>query len=349
MFVCSSCDFCCSNHKYYFSHIKYAHNEVKKYLCDKNCGRVYNSFDSFKKHVIKIHGRTERNSKLEDNNIVDRSTDELVTMKTLPKSSHDFQNQIFSNNSIENKNHETISSFLSKENDKNNILHSELEFSGGSQINLNNNPIIHELFMNADTMILPENSNFIHHNSDVYNDMLSSLINKLNMNQKNSDEHIEINEIYSQVVIYVSKLLSFQDVACKRAQEQICDTNILFNNVISNIENDVLSVIQKNTTTSDLITQVKSIFSKNYNIFNDFNTKHKVLKTFNKLNSFISPESILLGYRHEFTKKDNIQQLQMKPVTAEFIPLRKVLKSFFEIPQIFVSTIEYMNNLMQNK
>lgn len=58
-------------------------------------------------------------------------------------------------------------------------------------------------------------------------------------------------------------------------------------------------------------------------------TEHKRLQYFKNKNTFIEPETIVIGERLERVKRKNVSRLL--PITCEqhFIPLRKVLKSFF--------------------
>lgn len=55
MLACVYCNFTCIDKKYFISHVQYTHGHHSKYACDKSCGRVYQSFDSFRKHVNAKH------------------------------------------------------------------------------------------------------------------------------------------------------------------------------------------------------------------------------------------------------------------------------------------------------
>uniref|UniRef100_A0ABD2WCL6 Uncharacterized protein n=1 Tax=Trichogramma kaykai TaxID=54128 RepID=A0ABD2WCL6_9HYME len=66
------------------------------------------------------------------------------------------------------------------------------------------------------------------------------------------------------------------------------------------------------------------------------------------LSTYIPPQSFNLGERKEYKNINNVQTLIHVPVNAQFIPLRSVLKLFFEIPEIFDQTLEYLEELYTN-
>ena len=69
---------------------------------------------------------------------------------------------------------------------------------------------------------------------------------------------------------------------------------------------------------------------------------------FKRLETFIQPESYLLGERTEFVSENGVLVLKLVPVTADFVPLRDVLQAFFSIPDIFDSTIDYIEALQSS-
>ena len=55
-----------------------------------------------------------------------------------------------------------------------------------------------------------------------------------------------------------------------------------------------------------------------------------------------------MGEREECKKKGSIQTLVHVKVNAQFIPLRSVLKMFFELPEIYNDTMKYLQTLQSN-
>ena len=75
------------------------------------------------------------------------------------------------------------------------------------------------------------------------------------------------------------------------------------------------------------------------------NSEQKRFTEYKKLKTFVYPESYNIGERREFKKKDGKMQLIHVPVNAQFIPIRHVLKLFFELPNVHDDTINYINEL----
>lgn len=148
--------------------------------------------------------------------------------------------------------------------------------------------------------------------------------------------------------MFVSKLYSYQDIARLRTCDVVKDTSKLLQNIRNEIQESVLSLLDLKNR-SNLEDKINDIFNSNLNILDNLNTEHKAFKTFKDLGTFIYPESVLLGYRYEYMNANNVKILQKVPVQAEFIPLRFVLKTFFELKDVFISTIEYMHYLYENK
>lgn len=87
-----------------------------------------------------------------------------------------------------------------------------------------------------------------------------------------------------------------------------------------------------------------------------FDTEHKRINYFLKKQTYIKPESIVIGERLEKVKRMGIKRLA--PITCEhfiplrseehFIPLRKVLKSFFSLENVLSDTLNFMNRLSRD-
>lgn len=76
--------------------------------------------------------------------------------------------------------------------------------------------------------------------------------------------------------------------------------------------------------------------------------EQKMFTRYKSLETYVAPISVRIGERSEFRNVNNIQTLVHIPVNAQFIPLRFVLKLFFDLPNIFKETLEYMNDLKLN-
>lgn len=76
-----------------------------------------------------------------------------------------------------------------------------------------------------------------------------------------------------------------------------------------------------------------------------FDSEHKRLECFVNKETYIKPETLVIGERLERVKKSGSSRLL--PITCQqhFIPLRKVLKSFFSLENVLSETIQYMGHL----
>lgn len=83
--------------------------------------------------------------------------------------------------------------------------------------------------------------------------------------------------------------------------------------------------------------------------FSDIQTEYLCLKKFQNLNTYIPPEHYTLGQREDYSHNGPVPILKMVPVTAQFVPLRLVLKKNFEIPGYSEKTLDFMNSLLNNK
>ena len=66
------------------------------------------------------------------------------------------------------------------------------------------------------------------------------------------------------------------------------------------------------------------------------------------MDTFILPETYTIGERRDYRKHNDKQSLVHVPVCVQFIPIRKVLQKFFELPDVLDKTIQYVQSLLEN-
>ena len=85
----------------------------------------------------------------------------------------------------------------------------------------------------------------------------------------------------------------------------------------------------------------------------NLDSEYKLKNYFVKNKSFIEPQSITVGEREDYKKakgKNDGPPVQKKiPVQIEFVPLREILKKFFEIPNVFKNTMDYIASIEKNE
>lgn len=145
-------------------------------------------------------------------------------------------------------------------------------------------------------------------------------------------------------VLFASKLSSYPDMARARAEKIINDTDQLFKTFFDKIK-DIQEVIVDSDNSNNISQRVTEILERNRSCFSDIATEWRCFKKFGKQGTFIPPQHYCLGQREEFVHKEQTQILKMVPVSAQYIPIRRVLKKFFEIPNYFEETLNYIETV----
>jgi len=91
--------------------------------------------------------------------------------------------------------------------------------------------------------------------------------------------------------------------------------------------------------------EIIQMFEFVMNPFDHLKTEFKRFKYFQGLGEFIPPEPYDIFSREERAKSTGGNALQMKSVTGQFIPLRKVFTKFFYLPHALEDTLSYMSQL----
>jgi hypothetical protein len=88
--------------------------------------------------------------------------------------------------------------------------------------------------------------------------------------------------------------------------------------------------------------QIFDKFKELQSVFSTIDSDHKRLKELQSRGFYIKPEEVIFGFKEE---KNRLGLLENIKHTGQFIPLRAVLKIFFEIPNVFQETIDYISLL----
>ncbi|KAE8739230.1 hypothetical protein FOCC_FOCC015282, partial [Frankliniella occidentalis] len=114
---------------------------------------------------------------------------------------------------------------------------------------------------------------------------------------------------------------------------------ILKKNVLHIIQNEKFKVPVKNSQ------NIWRMFDSITNMFDGFGTTYKRHKEFENCGSFIPPEPFVIG--QSLMEKYVNTNLVMEPttLTGQFIPTRKVLKGFLELPGVLSTIPKYMEKL----
>ncbi|CAI6367798.1 unnamed protein product [Macrosiphum euphorbiae] len=101
--------------------------------------------------------------------------------------------------------------------------------------------------------------------------------------------------------------------------------------------------IKSNSELIETITRRKQKYSQL-----DHNTEYKRIKYFTELGTYIPPREYVVGERLTETRKKTFSLVSVH-CTAQFIPIRDVLKNFFQIKNLLSNTLDYMNECKLNE
>ena len=89
------------------------------------------------------------------------------------------------------------------------------------------------------------------------------------------------------------------------------------------------------------IEEIKYVFKKFSKPFENMKTEKQCFSKFKNFDTFIVPQSYKIGERKEYTSRPTGSTIKDVPVVGQFIPIRRVLKIFFEMPEIYDKTVEF--------
>ncbi|KAK3916202.1 Sex-determining transformer protein 1 [Frankliniella fusca] len=121
-------------------------------------------------------------------------------------------------------------------------------------------------------------------------------------------------------------------------------SDYLSNPYFENFKDLVMSSLASDLP-SETKQKVESMFETFQKPFDHLQTEYKRLKYFESCGDYIPPISYSIFSREERVKTKNGVSLKMKDVLGQMIPLRKLFKRFFELPNALPDTLKYLKSL----
>lgn len=156
------------------------------------------------------------------------------------------------------------------------------------------------------------------------------------------------SSIFNSVVGFISKLHSYPDIPRKRVINIVQDFDNFLNFNLEPLQNIVDERLKILNDPEDSRNEIKNRFNEIKNSFCQMKTEFLQFKKLEELETFIPPKQILLGERDEFKEINGNRKLVHVKCTAEFIPIRSVLKKFFETKDYYIRTIANYKSLLEN-
>ena len=168
--------------------------------------------------------------------------------------------------------------------------------------------------------------------------LFSKLIRSAESKSKPSTKCAPLSDAQNDQLIFVAKLHKHLDIPRNRADEIIKDTSDLLKSTVTAVKNGIRNLFANSNTNSISPSDIDQVFEKYYNPFQNLQSEAQRFATFKNSSTFIMPENFILGEKQKIKEKNSVKILKNVPVVAQFIPLRKVFKIFFELPGVFEKT-----------
>jgi len=150
---------------------------------------------------------------------------------------------------------------------------------------------------------------------------------------------------------FLSYCYSRPDITRKRTLELI-DYFTKFQNGLAyfDLKQRVIERLTALGESFEKVEEFKNDFESLQHPFDNFDTDYFITKHFVNQGTLILPTQVKVGERDDYRKnKDGNTIIERIPVKIELIPLRLVLKKFFELPNVLYKTMNYIETLKKDK
>lgn len=113
-------------------------------------------------------------------------------------------------------------------------------------------------------------------------------------------------------------------------------------NVLKEFIRNNISLDENNQEKLDQIQYMLNLFS---NPFSDLKSEYRRLKYFEEMDTFIRPISLTIGQRKNEKRISDRVILEQIDSCIQYIPIKKTLKAFFELPEVYTVITDYISSL----
>lgn len=154
-----------------------------------------------------------------------------------------------------------------------------------------------------------------------------------------------LNEsVRNNLLTFISKLYANPNLPRNHIQLVIDDFHQLLSEAMGNLKPLLFNILMENIS-KDVKEKVEKVLTVLTEPFQDVYSEYHRLKIFQEMGHYIPPQSYVIGSRIDNKLFQNRIIKEIVSVTAQFIPMRKVLYSFFSLPGVLQKTIEYVKQL----
>jgi len=117
----------------------------------------------------------------------------------------------------------------------------------------------------------------------------------------------------------------------------------IFNSIKHNLKSDTNKLLLEEKISDESFYYFNNILDLLDCPFVNLGTQYKRIKYFTELGTYIPPLEHVIGERLNENRKNNSYSLVPINCTEQFIPLRHVLKNFFQLKDVLTDTLQYIN------
>lgn len=163
-----------------------------------------------------------------------------------------------------------------------------------------------------------------------------------------------LNNLYTNIQFYTAQLYSIPNAPRNLVDNVVSCTSDLISSSVKQLEKNVFHILSKcncdDEQYADLLKDVKDMFATLTDPFEFMHSEYKRLQSFEDAGFFIKPEPFEMGTVDSYVKiPEGGVQLVRNPVFGQFVPPRKVLKTFLQLPKVLSGIRHYMDQLMNDK
>lgn len=219
----------------------------------------------------------------------------------------------------------------------------------------------HIISHNKDSLISPKAivhtvsvDNLINNNCDDSSTNISEPFYAENMlNQTNSDDNHKILNMDStlkelideKVLLFITHLYADATLCRKDVQTIIDGVLDIYTEPLGLAKDMILQMVNPSNISESDKTCIFNYLSELQNAFKGFHSEYYRFKVLRSTTNYLDPIEYIVGQRFDKIKDIGLP----KSYTAQMIPIAKVLKKFFELPDVLNETLKYIKTLLLQK
>uniref|UniRef100_A0A0C9QSB1 Uncharacterized protein n=1 Tax=Fopius arisanus TaxID=64838 RepID=A0A0C9QSB1_9HYME len=153
------------------------------------------------------------------------------------------------------------------------------------------------------------------------------------------------NLIREELILFIARLYDLITIPRNKIDEIINHFTRLTTRILQNVKSKIDNRINLSPNGQVNCQDTSTIIDEIVLLMAEVKTERSRFKVFERKGTFILPQSIPIGERKEYYQQKGVTIYKKVPITSEFIPIRHVLKQFFEIPGLYDDTLANLKNL----